>query len=390
MKTLYLDCGMGAAGDMLAAALLELHPDRDGFIRRMNNMGLHGVKISAEKLTKCGICGTHFSVSVHGIEEDEKLHEHHHHHEHTDMHSIEHIISHLDIPEKVREDVLAVYALIAGAESKVHGVPVSDIHFHEVGRMDAIADITAVSLLISELQVENIVASPVCTGSGTVKCAHGILPVPAPATAELLKGIPITAGNIKTELCTPTGAALLKHFVKSFGDMPPMSVSAIGYGMGKKDFERANCLRAMLGESADSRDQVAELACNIDDMSAEDIAFAAERLMDEGALDVFTTAIGMKKSRPAVLLTVLCAISEKERFARLIFKYTSTLGIREYTCSRYVLERKLETRKTAFGNVRVKKAEGYGVSREKYEYEDLAAIAAEKGISLESLRKMLK
>ena len=390
MKTLYLDCGMGAAGDMLAAALLELHPDRDGFIRRMNNMGLHGVKISAEKLTKCGICGTHFSVSVHGIEEDENLHGHHHHHEHADMHSIEHIISHLDMPEKVREDVLAVYALIAGAESKVHGVPVSDIHFHEVGRMDAIADITAVSLLISELQVENIVASPVCTGSGTVKCAHGILPVPAPATAELLKGIPITAGNIKTELCTPTGAALLKHFVKSFGDMPPMSVSTIGYGMGKKDFERANCLRAMLGESADSRDQVTELACNIDDMSAEDIAFAAERLMDEGALDVFTTAIGMKKSRPAVLLTVLCPISEKERFARLIFTYTSTLGIREYTCSRYVLERKLETRKTVFGNVRVKKAEGYGVSREKYEYEDLAAIAAEKGISLESLRKMLK
>ena len=390
MKTLYLDCGMGAAGDMLAAALLELHPDRDGFIRRMNNMGLHGVKISAEKLTKCGICGTHFSVSVHGIEEDENLHGHHHHHEHADMHSIEHIISHLDIPEKVREDVLAVYALIAGAESKVHGVPVSDIHFHEVGRMDAIADITAVSLLISELQVENIVASPVCTGSGTVKCAHGILPVPAPATAELLKGIPITAGNIKTELCTPTGAALLKHFVKSFGDMPPMSVFAIGYGMGKKDFERANCLRAMLGESADSRDQVTELACNIDDMSAEDIAFAAERLMDEGALDVFTTAIGMKKSRPAVLLTVLCPTSEKERFARLIFTYTSTLGIREKLCSRYVLERRVETRETPLGAVRIKKAEGYGVSREKYEYEDLAAIAAEKGISLESLRKMLK
>ena len=380
MKTLYLDCGMGAAGDMLAAALLELHPDRDGFIRRMNNMGLHGVKISAEKLTKCGICGTHFSVSVHGIEEDENLHGHHHHHEHSDMHSIEHIISHLDIPEKVREDVLAVYALIAGAESKVHGVPVSDIHFHEVGRMDAIADITAVSLLISELGVESVNASPVCTGSGTVKCA----------TAELLKGIPITAGNIKTELCTPTGAALLKHFVKSFGDMPPMSVSAIGYGMGKKDFERANCLRAMLGESADSRDQVAELACNIDDMSAEDIAFAAERLMGEGALDVFTTAIGMKKSRPAVLLTVLCPISEKERFARLIFKYTSTLGIREKLCSRYVLERRVETRETPLGAVRIKKAEGYGVSREKYEYEDLAAIAAEKGISLESLRKMLK
>ena len=390
MKSLYLDCGMGAAGDMLAAALLELHPDRDGFIRRMNNMGLHGVKISAEKLTKCGICGTHFSVSVHGIEEDEKLHEHHHHHEHADMHGIKHIIEHLDIPAAVKEDVLAVYSLIAEAESKVHGVPVTDIHFHEVGRMDAIADITAVSLLIRELGVESVTASPVCTGSGTVKCAHGILPVPAPATAELLKGIPITAGSIKTELCTPTGAALLKHFANSFGDMPEMAVSAIGYGMGKKDFERANCLRAMLGDAADSRDKVAELRCNIDDMSAEDMAFAAERLLDEGALDVFTSPIGMKKSRPAVLLTVLCPMSEKERFARLIFTYTSTLGIREYTCSRYVLERKLETIKTPFGDVRVKKAEGYGISREKYEYDDLAAIAKEKGISLQKLREMLE
>ena len=389
MKSLYLDCGMGAAGDMLAAALLELHPDRDEFIRRMNGMGLEGVKISAEKVTKCGICGTHFSVSVHGIEEDEHLHGHHHHHEHADMRSIEHIIGHLNIPESVKNDVLAVYSLIAEAESKVHGVPVGDIHFHEVGRMDAIADISAVSLLIHELGVESITASPVCTGSGTVKCAHGILPVPAPATAELLKGIPITAGNIRTELCTPTGAALLRHFAKSFGDMPPMSVSAIGYGMGKKDFERANCLRAMLGESDDSRDMVVELACNIDDMSAEDLAFAAERLLDGGALDVFTVPIGMKKSRPAVLLTLLCPIDEKERFVKLIFTYTSTLGIREKLCSRYVLSRRVEKRETDLGTVRVKLAEGYGVSREKYEYEDLAALAKEKGISLEKLRQLL-
>ena len=389
MKSLYLDCGMGAAGDMLAAALLELHPDRDGFIRRMNNMGLHGVRISAEKVTKCGICGTHFTVSVHGIEEDEKLHAHHHH-EHADMHSIEHIIEHLDIPAAVKEDVRAVYSLIAEAESKVHGVPVTDIHFHEVGRMDAIADITAVSLLIRELGAERISTSPVCTGSGTVRCAHGILPVPAPATAELLKGIPITAGDIRTELCTPTGAALLKHFVKSFGAMPEMSMSAIGYGMGKKDFERANCLRAMLGEAADDRDKVAELKCNIDDMSAEDMAFAAERLLEEGALDVFTAPIGMKKSRQAQLLTVLCPANERERFARLIFTYTTTLGIREYVCSRYVLKRRVETMETEYGPVRVKRAEGYGVSRKKYEYEDLAAIAKRECISLEKLREMLK
>jgi len=218
-----------------------------------------------------------------------------------------------------------------------------------------------------------------------------MLPVepPAPATAELLKGIPILPGNIKTELCTPTGAALLKHFVKGFGDMPSMSISAIGYGMGKKDFERANCLRAMLGETDDSKDRVAELRCNIDDMSAEDMAFAMERLLAEGALDVFICPIGMKKSRSAVLLTVLCPVSEKDRFAELIFKYTSTLGIRESICSRYVLSRSVEMRETEFGTIRVKKSEGYGVRREKYEYEDIAAIAKEKGMSLEKLREML-
>lgn len=393
MRRLYIDCGMGAAGDMLAAALLELHPDREGFIRRMNGLGLPGVTVSAEKSVKCGVCGTHFSVSINGLEEDEKLHSHHgheHHHEHGSMQGIAHVIEHLDIPESVRADVKAVYGLIAAAESRVHGVEIDNIHFHEVGSMDAVADITAVCLLMHELAVDEVLASPVCTGSGTVRCAHGILPVPAPATAELLKGIPSYSGSIATELCTPTGAALLRYFVSSFGDMPAMAVSSIGYGMGKKDFERANCLRAMLGESGGAADAVAELCCNIDDMSGEEIGFAMERLMAEGALDVFATPITMKKSRPAIMLTLLCPVSRRQHFAQLIFRYTGTLGIRERLCSRYVLDRCTETRETCFGPVRVKKASGYGVSREKYEYEDLAAIAAERGLSLAQLRDMLK
>lgn len=394
MRTLYIDCGMGAAGDMLSAALYELHPDKEGFIARMNTIGLHGVEVKAEESVKCGIRGTHFSVSVHGVEEDGHLHDHEHHgghhrHEHSSMHGIAHIIEHLDIPEKVRQDVKNVYALLAGAESRVHGVPVEHIHFHEVGSMDAVADITAVCLLMDELGIGKVLASPVHVGAGTVRCAHGILPVPAPATAELLKDIPIYSGSIKTELCTPTGAALLKYYVNEFGDMPPMSVSRIGYGMGKKDFERANCLRVLLGETEDMSDSVAELQCNIDDMSGEEIGFAVERLLEEGALDVFTSPIGMKKNRPAVMLSLLCPIGEKERFAALILKYTSSLGVREKICRRYVLCRRVEERQTALGVVRVKRSGGYGVEREKYEFEDLAALAREKGLSLAQIRELI-
>lgn len=395
MRTLYIDCGMGAAGDMLSAALYELHPDKEGFIARMNSIGLHSVEIKAEESMKCGIRGTHFSVSVHGVEEDEHLHDHehhndhHHHHEHSSLHGIAHIIDHLELPDKVRQDVKNVYALLAQAESKVHGVDVEHIHFHEVGSMDAVADIAAVCLLMYELKAEKVMASPVHVGAGTVRCAHGVLPVPAPATAELLKNIPIYSGSIKTELCTPTGAALLRYFVREFGDMPPMSVSAIGYGMGKKDFERANCLRVLLGESENLSDSVAELDCNIDDMSGEELGFAMERLLEAGALDVFTSPIGMKKSRPAVMLSLLCPVSEKERFAALILKYTSTLGVREKICRRYVLRRDVEERQTSLGPVRVKRSSGYGVLREKYEFEDIAALAREKGMSLAQLRKLI-
>lgn len=391
MRTLYIDCGMGAAGDMLSAALLELHPDAEGFIDRFNSLGIPGVRVSVEKSLKCGIMGSRFNVSVNGVEEDEHLHEHgeHHHHEHSSMDSISHTISHLHIPEKVHEDVKSVYELIARAESRVHGVSMEHIHFHEVGSMDAVADITAVCLLMHELQIEKVIASPVHVGSGTVRCAHGILPVPAPATAEILKGIPFYSGGIKTELCTPTGAALLKHFVHSFGDMPPMAVSAIGYGMGKKDFERANCLRVLLGEEEDQSDTVAELCCNVDDMSGEEIGFAMERLLEEGALDVFTTAIGMKKSRPATMLSLLCPVEEKERFAALMLRYTSSIGVRESICRRYVLRRETESRETPYGKVRVKHSAGYGIEREKYEYEDLASIAREKNMSLAQVRELL-
>jgi hypothetical protein len=400
MKTLYLDCGMGAAGDMLTAALVELLPDSDAFIEKLNALAIPGVQVKKESAVKCGITGTHIAVTVHGMEESEGMHEHSHshdhdhdhahtHHHHSSMHVIEHIISDLHLPQKVQNDVLAVYGLIAKAESHAHGVPVTEIHFHEVGTMDAVADITAVCLLMNELSPDEVVVSPIHVGSGHVRCAHGILPVPAPATAYILKDVPIYGGGIKGELCTPTGAVLLKHFATRFGDMPVMKTQAIGYGMGQKDFQTANCVRAMFGETTDKTDVVLELSCNVDDMTAEAISFAMERLFEGGAHEVYTVPIGMKKSRPGTLIRVMCKEQDKEKIIGLLFKYTTTIGVREAVTHRYILDRKIETVQTPYGEVRRKVSFGYGVSRSKYEYEDLARIAKEQNISLDEVKKCL-
>ena len=387
MRVLYLDCGMGAAGDMLTAALVELLEDPDAFLQELNSIGLPGIQVIREKSVKCGITGSHIRVLIGDREEGEYGQ---HGHSHNDLTDIRKIVGRLSIPTMVKLDILAVYQEIAEAESQVHGVPVEQIHFHEVGALDAVADITAVCLLMDRLDVDRIVASPVHVGSGTVRCAHGILPVPAPATARILQGVPIYGGRISGELCTPTGAALLKHFVSEFGDMPIMQVDSIGYGMGKKDFERANCVRAMLGRTEKKADRIAELRCNVDDMTGEAVGYALEYFMDQGALDAFTTPIGMKKSRPGIMITVLCRESEKEKFAGLLLRHTTTLGVRETLCSRYTLERHVETVDTPWGSVRKKISEGYGVRREKYEYADLARIAREQGIGIGDVEKALK
>ncbi len=462
MKTIYLDCSMGAAGDMLSAALYELLGDKEKkmFINRMNRAGIPGVGFIPELSVKCGINGTHMKVTVDGAEEggyghhehehgdghhheehhhghghgeehchddhdhehhghghgeehchDDHDHEHHghghgeehhchdhHEHEHGDghhehvhrsMHDIEHIISGLDLPDRVKKDAVSVYRLIADAESAAHGRPVEEIHFHEVGTMDAIADITAVSYLISLTGADKIIASAVNTGSGEVHCAHGILPVPAPATAYLLKEIPMYQGNIRTELCTPTGAALLKYFVSEFSDMPVMRTCAVGYGMGKKDFERANCLRAFLGESDGERETVTVLSFNVDDMTPEAIGYASEILLGEGAREVYTVAAGMKKSRPGTEVNVICSNDDRDKIIRLIFKHTSTIGIRESVSARYTLERRVETVDTVFGPVRRKISEGYGVKKSKWEYDDVARIASKRGESIEHITEML-
>ena len=419
MKTLYLECSMGAAGDMLSAALYELLDDKEAFINKINNSGIPKVTINAEPMTKCGILGTHMNVLVDGVSEGEEHHdhhhehdheheqyhdhehehehdhhhdhehEHHHEHHHSSLKDIEDIIDDLNIPENVKTDAKNVYEMIAEAESNAHGKPVSEIHFHEVGTMDAIADITMVCMLMNELKADKIVASEIHVGSGHVHCAHGILPVPAPATAFILRGVPFTAGHIKGELCTPTGAALIKYFAAEFGEMPVMTVDKIGYGMGKKDFEQANCVRAFLGSTNEKASQITELSCNIDDMTGEKIAFAMEKLFEAGALEVYTIPVGMKKSRPGILLSVMCNEAKKDEMVSLIFKHTTTLGIRENVSKRYTLKREIIKKETPFGEIRIKKSEGFGVVREKYEYEDLASIANEKNISIDEILKEL-
>jgi uncharacterized protein (TIGR00299 family) protein len=408
---------MGIAGDMFMGALLELVPDKTEFINRLNQIGIPNVTISAENSIKCGIIGTHVSVKINGEEEQsqevsqnvhkhnscdqihqhqEHHHEEHHHdhpiaHHHSSMQDIADIINALQVPEQVKKDVVAIYNIIAEAESKVHGKQVSEVHFHEVGMMDAIADITGCALLVHELQIDQMIAAPVNVGFGQVKCAHGILPVPAPATANILVGIPSYAGAIRGELCTPTGAALLKYFATSFSNMPPISIEKIGYGMGTKDFEAANCVRVILGSSQEqSKDEVLELSCNLDDMTPEEIGYASEVLLENGALDVFTTPIGMKKSRPGILLSILCKVEDREKVAGLLFRHTTTIGIREYKCNRMILQRKERVIHSAYGEIRLKESFGYGVNKEKMEYEDLRNAADEAGISIREIKEMVK
>ena len=433
---------MGASGDMLMAALYELLPDKGAFREKMERLNLPGVTIDYADSVKCGIKGTHITVKVGGAEEkSDDVYSHPHNHDHNDAHNHGHndahthahphphdhgqdqahphpndhnhdhphdhsqgghhhgdkedgrsfgfnetldLIRRLDLPTGVIEDALGVYRIIGEAEAAVHKAPLDKIHLHEVGSLDAVVDVVGCSLLINMLCVTEIDASPVHVGSGFVRCDHGILPVPAPAAAEILKGIPIYGGHIKGELCTPTGAALLKRFVTRFGDMPEITAVKIGYGMGTKDFDIANCLRAFMceGGAADSGApaKVYEINCNLDDMTPEAIGAVFGLLFENGALDVYTTPITMKKNRPAVMLSCLCSEENRDTLARLMLRHTSTLGVRIAAYRREVLSRSNETLPTEYGDIRVKCAEGFGITKYKPEYDDVLAAAARCGV----------
>lgn len=389
MRSLYIECSMGCAGDMLTAALLELVDDPEDIVGLINRAGIPGVRVSLEKAESHGIVGSRVAVRIDGREEDEAGEGRHRHH-HAGMADIEAIINSLNAPVPIKNRVREVYSLIAEAESRVHGVPVSEVHFHEVGMADAIADILGVSLIIERLHPDEIVVSPIHVGSGRVKCAHGWLPVPAPATAELLKGVPIYSLDVDGELCTPTGAALLRRFASRFGSMPRMTPERIGYGMGTRQLPVFSAVRAIIGESCESGTRVLQLSFNVDDMTAEEIAFAAERLFEAGAFEVYTVPVTMKKSRPGTLVRVSCAPEKRDGLLKAIFKHTSTNGISEADTVSYTLSQRTVTAQSPYGPVRVKQAEGYGVSREKPEYEDVARLARSFDISLRDVRDSIE
>ena len=391
MKTLYLECAMGAAGDMLMGALYELCPEKEKFLRDMNAL-LPGVTVAAERVTRQGIAGTHMRVLIRGQEEGHHHeHEHHHHHEHRSLSDIEAMIGGFALPEAVRENARRVYALIAQAESEAHGVEVREVHFHEVGALDAVMDVTGVCCLLHLLGAEKVCASTVTVGSGTVRTAHGLLPVPAPATARLLTGVPVAAGDIEAELCTPTGAALLRTFAEAWGPMPDGVVRGCGCGCGTKDFPRANCLRAFLVDTQDRaegpNDAVTELKANIDDMTGEELGFAMDRLLEAGALDVSYAPVYMKKNRPGVVLTCLCRPADGDRLAAEMLRYTGTFGVRRTDCARYALTVSRETAETVYGPVSRKTGTGYGLVKSKPEYDELAKIAGERDLALETVRE---
>lgn len=416
MKTLYLECTMGGAGDMLMAALYELLDEQQKlqFLQTMNSLGLPGVTVAAEAAQSCGVAGTHMRVTVDGLEEDDHHshehthhhdHEHHHDHDHDHDHEHEHTHSHhhtsaaeisailakLPLPEKVRAQAEGVYRRIAQAESEAHGTSVELVHFHEVGALDAVADVAGTCLAIHLLAPERVVVSPIHVGSGQVRCAHGIVPVPAPATANLLRGVPSYGGTIQGELCTPTGAALLVHLADKFGPMPLMAVERIGIGLGGRQFPAANCLRAFWGESGgQGLGEICQLTCNLDDMTPEALSFACQRLLELGALDVYTLPGQMKKGRPGWQLTLLCDPEREAEFAAHLLRQTTTNGLRAARCRKYYLPPQVETVETSLGPVRIKTASNGGVTHRKAEFDDVAALAQKNGLSFQAAAHIIE
>lgn len=407
-------------------ALLELLPEKESFLQEMNVL-LPGVEVKAEPVLRHGMAGTHMRVCIHGEEEGEPQedwghhhgceswahhdcgchhdhehehdhdhhhehhhdHEHHHHHHGRSLGDIQELICGLPMSETVRRQAGEVYRRIAEAESKAHGAPVGEVHFHEVGALDAVVDVVGVCRLMELLHPDRVLASQVTVGFGTVNTAHGLLPVPAPATASILEGVPMTTGTVEAELCTPTGAALLTTFAQGFGKMPDGCIQGCGVGCGTKDFPRANCLRAFLLEEESApegpNDEVTELRANIDDMTGEALGFAMERLLEAGALDVSYVPIQMKKSRPGILLLCLCHREDTDRLAREILLHTTTMGVRRVDCARYALTPGGDTVETAYGTLRCKTGTGYGIEKAKPEYEDAAGLAREHKVPLSQI-----
>lgn len=381
MTIAYIDCFSGVAGDMLLAALLDAGVPLERFQQTIARLNLPEVTLTAEKVKKQGIAATHVRVHL-----DSSVPQKHRH-----LHHIERIIDAADLPAKVAEIAKRIFARLAEAEALVHATTIEKVHFHEVGAADAIVDIVCAAAGFVHLDVEQIVCSPIPTGSGTVTCDHGVMPIPAPATAQLLRNVPIADCDETGELATPTGVAIATTLASSFGKPPAMTLRAIGIGAGTRDGKtRPNIVRLLIGEAGNlpeksdlEYDEVLVLEAQIDDSTGQNLAFAAELLLEAGALDAYVTPIIMKKGRPGQLLTVLCGSASATRLEMLVLQHTTTFGVRRWPAQRVKLARTHEMVSTRFGPIRVK----IGFAGEQRlqtwpEYEDCAAAARNAGVPL--------
>jgi uncharacterized protein (TIGR00299 family) protein len=383
MKTLYFDCFSGIAGNMIIGALIDAGLDLDELRAELATLNVPGYTLTAEKTSRNAISGTKFDVNVSG--ED---------HAHRHLKDIIEIIDASGLSDTVKERSKQTFQTLAAAEADIHGESIESVHFHEVGGVDSIIDIIGSYIGLEKLGIEAVYASRVHVGTGFVRSAHGKIPVPAPATLALLEGVPVYSTGIRAELVTPTGAAMLKTLAKEFGDLPHMSIERIGYGAGSRELEIPNLLRVCIGETsalAPKREQLVLVETNIDDMNPQLFEHVAARLFDTGCLDVYLTPVQMKKGRPATVLSALARPDQLDEVMAVIFRETTTLGVRINRIERAYLDRELVKVETAYGPVTVKAAKSGGdIVNLSPEYEECRAIAVERGLALKDVYDEVK
>ena len=392
MRIAFFDCFSGASGDMILGALLDAGLELEALRRELGKLPISHYEVGQRHVVKGGLGGSQADVIIHEHHE----HHHHHHHPHRNLHDIEEIINSSTLESEVKEQSLAIFRRLGEAEARVHRTTIEHIHFHEVGAMDTIIDVVGAVAGLKLLGVERIYCSPLHVGSGTVTCAHGTLPVPAPATAELIKGKPFYSTGVQGELLTPTGAAILTTLAAGFGAIPDMTLEQVGYGAGTLETATPNLLRVLIGESVEEltcyeREQAAVLETNIDDMNPQMYDYLIGKMLDLGALDVFLTQVQMKKNRPGTMLTVICPLDLVAKVCQFLLQETTTIGLR------WRIEQRLKTRReitefaTPYGPVRCKVAEiGPGQTVINPEYEDLKRIALEESIPLKEVMEKVK
>ena len=381
MRTAYFDCFSGAAGDMILAALLDAGLAPDVLHETVARLKLPGVQLEITRVRRGALAATHVNVVIPETET----------HTHRHLPQILTLIQNAELPPPVAARAMRIFTRLGEAEAKVHGVPLDHVHFHEVGAADALVDIVGASAALHALGIERVICSPIPTGHGVIRCAHGELPVPGPATAELLRGVPLAECDEAAELTTPTGAAILTTVAAAYGACPPLLIGAIGYGAGtRENHTRPNVLRVLIGEAESAPlgdEQVVVLETQVDDATGQVIAHALTRLLDAGALDAYAVPILMKKGRPGQLLSVLCRPEQVATLEELLFRETTTFGVRRQECLRHVLTREHVAVTTPFGPVRMKLGRRGDEALQAWpEYEDCAAAARTHGIALRTVQ----